>query len=123
MTLFRSTSPPSPWAPGAAWWWSRPAPPTAARGRSLRCRAVVPDRKSTRLNPSHTEIYTLSLHDALPIYVTSLPLGAWGGVVVEPAGSTYRSPGTLTPLPGGGTRSEEHTSEPQSHRDLHSFPT
>src|SRR6476646_6615314 len=26
-----------------------------------------PDRKSTRLNSSHTEIYTLSLHDALPI--------------------------------------------------------
>jgi manganese oxidase len=34
--------------------------------------------------------------------VTSLPLGAWGGVVVEPTGSTYRSPGTLNPLPGGG---------------------
>src|SRR4030095_4505735 len=27
------------------------------------------DRKSTRLNSSHTEIYTLSLHDALPIYI------------------------------------------------------
>src|SRR5476649_370836 len=26
------------------------------------------DRKSTRLNSSHTVIYTLSLHDALPIY-------------------------------------------------------
>src|SRR5476649_139984 len=26
------------------------------------------DRKSTRLNSSHTEISTLSLHDALPIY-------------------------------------------------------
>src|SRR6202022_3850151 len=25
------------------------------------------DRQSTRLNSSHTEIYTLSLHDALPI--------------------------------------------------------
>src|ERR1044072_7853780 len=25
------------------------------------------DRKSTRLNSSHTDIYTLSLHDALPI--------------------------------------------------------
>src|SRR5882672_7333260 len=29
----------------------------------MRCR----DRKSTRLNSSHTVIYTLSLHDALPI--------------------------------------------------------
>src|SRR5262252_4662885 len=28
----------------------------------------VEDRKSTRLNSSHTEIYTLSLHDALPIW-------------------------------------------------------
>src|SRR5476649_2460047 len=28
---------------------------------------VVQDRKSTRLNSSHTVIYTLSLHDALPI--------------------------------------------------------
>src|SRR4030095_1646066 len=27
------------------------------------------DRKSTRLNSSHTEIYTLSLHDALPIWL------------------------------------------------------
>src|SRR4029453_558038 len=28
---------------------------------------LLQDRKSTRLNSSHTEIYTLSLHDALPI--------------------------------------------------------
>src|SRR5947209_6465108 len=27
----------------------------------------APDRKSTRLNSSHANIYTLSLHDALPI--------------------------------------------------------
>ncbi|HEV7671865.1 MAG TPA: hypothetical protein VGS22_25365 [Thermoanaerobaculia bacterium] len=33
----------------------------------------------------------------------SLALGAWGGVVVEKKGSSYRSPGTLLPLPGGGT--------------------
>src|SRR5476649_2827438 len=30
------------------------------------------DRKSTRLNSSHTVIYTLSLHDALPISITTL---------------------------------------------------
>src|SRR5690349_580474 len=30
-------------------------------------RARRTDRKSTRLNSSHVEIYTLSLHDALPI--------------------------------------------------------
>src|SRR3712207_3822441 len=28
------------------------------------------DRKSTRLNSSHANIYTLSLHDALPIYLS-----------------------------------------------------
>lgn len=43
---------------------------------------------------------TLALNLADP---SSLPMGAWGGVVVEPEGSTYNSPGTLTPLPGGGT--------------------
>src|SRR5438034_725271 len=30
---------------------------------------AVADRKSTRLNSSHTVIYSLSLHDALPIYI------------------------------------------------------
>jgi hypothetical protein len=34
--------------------------------------------------------------------ISSVPEGAYGGVVVEPQGSTYRSPGTLDPLPGGG---------------------
>src|SRR5919205_472406 len=33
---------------------------------------VSQDRKSTRLNSSHTEIYTLSLHDALPISFTDI---------------------------------------------------
>src|SRR3712207_4720215 len=37
---------------------------TAARRRRRR---AVADRKSTRLNSSHANIYTLSLHDALPI--------------------------------------------------------
>src|SRR6185369_17894053 len=48
-----------------------------------------------------TEIYTLSLHDALPI---STPSGACGP----------------TPTCAGicGTRSEEHTSELQSHLNL-----
>src|SRR5690349_6576761 len=33
------------------------------------CNLTVSDRKSTRLNSSHVEIYTFSLHDALPISV------------------------------------------------------
>src|SRR6266496_6829973 len=48
-----------------------------------------------------TEIYTLSLHDALPI--------------LAPARSWWRAPSTSTP---SGPRSEEHTSELQSRRDL-----
>src|SRR5215469_18553541 len=48
-----------------------------------------------------TEIYTLSLHDALPI---SEPLPGW----TPPTG----------PTPSKARRSEEHTSELQSRRDL-----
>src|SRR6476646_10555282 len=81
------------------------------------------DRKSTRLNSSHTEIYTLSLHDALPI---------WDGLVVvapdeeldvdrgPPVPADARQVADVLQHP---LRSEEHTSELQSHRDLHSFPT
>src|ERR687893_814293 len=81
------------------------------------------DRKSTRLNSSHTEIYTLSLHDALPI---SAAVGEEIGVLLvsylfaRPDGP-YQRP--LFHLHGSSVRSEEHTSELQSHRDLHSFPT
>src|SRR5476649_750232 len=81
------------------------------------------DRKSTRLNSSHTEIYTLSLHDALPIcrrYVAAPSLS-----------EQFRGLGECcrhitsddSPERKAQQRSEEHTSELQSHRDLHSFPT
>src|SRR5476649_1242008 len=81
------------------------------------------DRKSTRLNSSHTEIYTLSLHDALPILlerVASVRVEGYG----QPIALTC-SIGVATSdmLNVWGERSEEHTSELQSHRDLHSFPT
>src|SRR5918997_139354 len=81
------------------------------------------DRKSTRLNSSHTEIYTLSLHDALPIYPSS------GRASRDRDGDGRGSrrgaaEDRLRGADGGSTgRSEEHTSELQSHRDLHSFPT
>src|SRR5476649_293842 len=84
---------------------------------------TFPDRKSTRLNSSHTEIYTLSLHDALPIY----------GEHYRPRRQSARrlrrdwdGPPTRThglQRNADVPRSEEHTSELQSHRDLHSFPT
>src|SRR5476649_2168467 len=81
------------------------------------------DRKSTRLNSSHTVIYTLSLHDALPISLLQ--------------GSAFEIPTFVCVLFVGVIlsnllawlgfyrvfRSEEHTSELQSHSDLHSFPT
>src|SRR5476649_818271 len=81
------------------------------------------DRKSTRLNSSHTEIYTLSLHDALPIFGILQPVG--GEAVVEAKRERIDHAGQQherrrEQQPG---RSEEHTSELQSHRDLHSFPT
>src|SRR6266576_7117556 len=52
-----------------------------------------------------TEIYTLSLHDALPI-CDGRPAPGPGGAQRGPAGGP------------GRTRSEEHTSELQSRRDL-----
>src|SRR5215204_6442146 len=81
------------------------------------------DRKSTRLNSSHTEIYTLSLHDALSISAGDGPV-----LILPHFDSTmarYLSPpGRPPPLRNAAAaRSEEHTSELQSHRDLHSFPT
>src|SRR5438477_2271976 len=65
-------------------------------------------------NPATTEIYTLSLHDALP-FSTSPPRRT------STAASTVRR--TLSRLTSSAsrrcsTRSEEHTSELQSHVNL-----
>src|SRR5438552_18637759 len=51
-----------------------------------------------------TEIYTLSLHDALPIYLAS-------DRSAVPAGAVARDASSSSPFP---MRSEEHTSELQS---------
>src|SRR5476649_1447167 len=84
---------------------------------------MLTDRKSTRLNSSHTEIYTLSLHDALPI---------WPAPLTQPrplhratrSSAVVRQTFDFNSLSlTHADRSEEHTSELQSHRDLHSFPT
>src|SRR5699024_12388655 len=58
-------------------------------------------------DPSTTEIYTLSLHDALPIWKCVAGLGH---LISRPP-----SPSTVSP---SGDRSEEHTSELQSRFDL-----
>src|SRR3954467_6827217 len=85
----------------------------------------VRDRKSTRLNSRHTiisyavfffndtattEIYTLSLHDALPIFAVVAAGRAGPGPAVHAS-----SPSSLG---GTGSRSEEHTSELPSHDNL-----
>src|ERR671916_321674 len=87
------------------------------------CVSRLADRKSTRLNSSHTEIYTLSLHDALPILNMQVCFkpGAVVPLHAHPNEQiSYMVEGHLRFTIG---RSEEHTSELQSHRDLHSFPT
>src|SRR5690349_23407236 len=60
-----------------------------------------------------TEIYTLSLHDALPIYV---PLPGSPALDAGVADAPLDQRGV--PRPQGAARSEEHTSELQSRRDL-----
>src|SRR5438132_3112773 len=83
------------------------------------------------MDPATTEIYTLSLHDALPIYLLLVREGSYSGArwrFVAGLGlviGRYRL--TLAENPGVagvgasyrmGVRSEEHTSELQSHSDL-----
>src|SRR5690349_24924166 len=68
-----------------------------------------------------TEIYTLSLHDALPISRPHLSLPAAGGGFRRCR--TRRLPCPHAPRPrrlsaSGRPRSEEHTCELQSRRDL-----
>src|SRR5690349_22895347 len=60
-------------------------------------------------DPATTEIYTLSLHDALPISTTT------SGAMSTDWRQCGRAPRPPT-VPG--PRSEEHTSELQSRRDL-----
>src|SRR5690349_22914961 len=61
-----------------------------------------------------TEIYTLSLHDALPIYRAT----RWSTVLVAAPFGVAAADVVVEPPADGPTRSEEHTSELQSRRDL-----
>src|SRR5882672_1388910 len=83
----------------------------------------VTDRKSTRLNSSHTEIYTLSLHDALPISTHVVALATVQGKMLDLIHQQVTEIVDVQHIHDFCDRSEEHTSELQSHRDLHSFPT
>src|SRR5438034_6238545 len=70
------------------------------------------------MDTATTEIYTLSLHDALPISSVS-PARRWN------LGAGWRAAGSLSAVAAffaltalAVSRSEEHTSELQSHSDL-----
>src|SRR2546430_17290213 len=79
-------------------------------------------------DPATTEIYTLSLHDALPIFIGTAgvsAVAALGGTVVRApravaSGAPSGPPTTTLPLPTTTKpeRSEEHTSELQSQSNL-----
>src|SRR5207253_10770867 len=80
--------------------------------------------------PAPPEIYTLSLHDALPIWYSAFPESAAASVTMRKPGSRFCSTSVVsesTTLALAGTRrarniglsrSEEHTSELQSRGHL-----
>src|ERR1017187_8850846 len=68
---------------------------------------IVKDPRSFFNDPANTEIYPLSLHDALPIWRTS-----WSAASRTTLRSTSSS--SITTATKYSNRSEEHTSELQS---------
>src|SRR5699024_12878043 len=67
-------------------------------------------------DPAPTEIYTLSLHDALPIFVATVGV-AWAPTPVALAAAWVAAQAAYN-MCFGAIRSEEHTSELQSRFDL-----
>src|SRR5437868_11834292 len=65
--------------------------------------------------PAPTEIYTLSLHDALPI---SIPIGGRSGATGSCRSPISRAAIAHITHSQASSRSEEHTSELQSRFDL-----
>src|SRR5207237_10865626 len=87
-----------------------------SRIRSLLCSLLPPLSLLFFFNnPSTTEIYTLSLHDALPILELR-----HRGQILAPSGAVKASSTRFPVLrvAAGSKRSEEHTSELQSHLNL-----
>src|SRR5688572_31338524 len=68
-------------------------------------------------DPATTEIYTLSLHDALPILLLLQRLVCHHEVVAHPT-SLSHAPLVCSAHMVGAARSEEHTSELQSQSNL-----
>src|SRR5207249_5920949 len=96
---------------------------------SIHVRPSPPSLNSN--NPPHTEIYTLSLHDALPISMlwSKLPVSATSPALSTATPVALSQPGPVTCFAqmyapsvaaylATKTRSEEHTSELQSRFDL-----
>src|SRR6266436_5953840 len=75
------------------------------------------------MNSSHTEIYTLSLHDALPILMKALKRNMKQKILLLNLCKEKKKELVNLMKQIFLIRSEEHTYELQSHRDLHSFPT
>src|SRR5690606_39966885 len=85
---------------------------------------------SLSLDPAPAELYTLSLHDALPIWTRLRARQPGSGAALGPArgGSGTQEPDAAAPQALGDprragfarrrTRSEEHTSELQSRENL-----
>src|SRR2546429_9898246 len=67
-------------------------------------------------DPAPTEIYPLSLHDALPIWRQIAP--AWATLRASAARASATASPTATPAAIAAPRSEEHTSELQSRLHL-----
>src|SRR5688572_31768973 len=68
--------------------------------------------------PAATEIYTLSLHDALPICQASCSGSRTSGSTSTRSPSEPGSSAPLRAMPYTRARSEEHTSELQSQSNL-----
>src|SRR2546426_6892774 len=65
-----------------------------------------------------TEIYTLSLHDALPISYSAVSLGWTTTCAALPGRTVNRAVSRSPPRQRAASRSEEHTSELQSPCNL-----
>src|SRR5579875_2483293 len=96
--------------------WCATTPASSSKKTSL-------DRKSTRLNSSHTVIYSLSLHDALPISLKFKGVDFIEFDTLLSDDERLVRDNTRKFIEENLIRSEEHTSELQSHSDLLSFPT
>src|SRR5581483_2583224 len=76
---------------------SYPARSTASRTPGMSVATTLKDRKSTRLNSSHANIYTLSLHDALPIYRFGhcARIANWRQKIVSRTVNCFTDPGNV----------------------------